>query len=405
MRIVLVLPDLLHRGGAANLTMWLAAGLRGRGHDVTLCAAGIDRDVWPDETLSGMRLVDLPDRNQGFWHQFSRSRRHGRIIAGEAAGADLLVAGNHPSHWWVADALPRMTPEPAAVMYCHEPLRKFYFPVTDRPTVDYVRSDRRTLPFHDWLSHGVSYRLKSYRLGKVPVARWWDSRLVRRLDAVLANSTVTGSHAQRVWHLPTTVCLPGAPSPSETGNELSISQRQGVLVMSGWDVAKNPMGVLGTIDHVVNRLGRRDIRFTIAGGGFITQYKEYVDRHGLSDAIDVKGFVTDEDKDDLLRSARLCLFVPLAEPFGLVAVEAMARGTPVVASNHGGPAEVVEDGVSGALVDPYDPEAIAEAVVRTFDAEDWEAMSHAATRRARGRFTIDAFLDRFEAAVAGVKPA
>lgn len=190
--------------------------------------------------------------------------------------------------------------------------------------------------------------------------------------------------------------------PPDGGDTLPMSQRHGVLVMSGWEGAKNPMGVLGAIDHLVHRLGRRDIRFTIAGGGLIPQYQAYIRKHGLADVIDIRGVVTEEEKNRLLRSARLCLFVPLAEPFGLVAVEAMVLGTPVVASDHGGPAEVVEDGVSGALVDPYDPEAIAGAIVSVYGGDVWQSMSHEAARRARELFTVDALLDRFEAHAAVV---
>jgi len=51
------------------------------------------------------------------------------------------------------------------------------------------------------------------------------------------------------------------------------------------------------------------------------------------------------------------------EPFGLVILEAMAAGRPVIATNHGGPVEVIEDGVTGILVPPTDPEPLAEALL------------------------------------------
>ena len=51
------------------------------------------------------------------------------------------------------------------------------------------------------------------------------------------------------------------------------------------------------------------------------------------------------------------------EPFGLVVLEAMAAGCPVIATNHGGPVEVIEDGVTGVLVPPTDPGPMAEALL------------------------------------------
>jgi glycosyltransferase involved in cell wall biosynthesis len=57
----------------------------------------------------------------------------------------------------------------------------------------------------------------------------------------------------------------------------------------------------------------------------------------------------------------------LGEPFGLVLVEAMALAKPLVATDEGGPSEIVEDGVSGLLVRPGDPEALVRALRRILD--------------------------------------
>ncbi len=79
------------------------------------------------------------------------------------------------------------------------------------------------------------------------------------------------------------------------------------------------------------------------------------------------------------------------EPFGTVLGEAMAVGTPVVATRVGGLAEVVDDGVTGVLVPPRDPVALTEAVVRVLGAR--EAMGTAA-RAAAQRFGADAYAER-----------
>jgi glycosyltransferase involved in cell wall biosynthesis len=62
------------------------------------------------------------------------------------------------------------------------------------------------------------------------------------------------------------------------------------------------------------------------------------------------------------------------EPFGLVVLEAMASGKPVIATKHGGPLEIIEDGRSGDLVPPGDAAALARAI---------EALIHDPARRAR----------------------
>ena len=101
--------------------------------------------------------------------------------------------------------------------------------------------------------------------------------------------------------------------------------------------------------------------------------------------------VGDAEKRELLRHARALLFpIDWPEPFGLVMVEAMACGTPVIARPHGAAPEVVENGVSGILADS--DKALVDAVraVRGID--------RAACRRyAEANFSIAAMTSRYEA--------
>jgi len=70
-----------------------------------------------------------------------------------------------------------------------------------------------------------------------------------------------------------------------------------------------------------------------------------------------------------LRAADVVVVPSRREPLGLAAVEALACGTPVIASNVGGLREVVRDGENGLLVPPDDPGALAAALVRMLDSE------------------------------------
>jgi glycosyltransferase involved in cell wall biosynthesis len=85
------------------------------------------------------------------------------------------------------------------------------------------------------------------------------------------------------------------------------------------------------------------------------------------------------------------------EGFGLVAVEAMAAGMPVVASKVAGLAEVVTDGVTGLLVDPDDPAALAGAVRRVLDDADLRGRLVAGGHdEARRRFSASAMVSAYE---------
>ena len=68
------------------------------------------------------------------------------------------------------------------------------------------------------------------------------------------------------------------------------------------------------------------------------------------------------DPLSIMRAGDLFVLPSLAEPFGLVLLEAMALGKPVIATNAGGPREIVRPGETGMLVPPATPAALAEAI-------------------------------------------
>jgi glycosyltransferase involved in cell wall biosynthesis len=83
-------------------------------------------------------------------------------------------------------------------------------------------------------------------------------------------------------------------------------------------------------------------------------FAEFVEPHLGHGGIEWLGEVTHGEKVELLQDARATLFpIEWEEPFGLVMIESMACGTPVIATRHGAVPEVIEHGVSGIIVDNY----------------------------------------------------
>jgi len=100
----------------------------------------------------------------------------------------------------------------------------------------------------------------------------------------------------------------------------------------------------------------------------------------------------------LFAQADLFVLPSEQESFGLAALEALASGVPVVASDVGGLPEVVRDGETGLLVPPHDPRALAVAVLELLrDEPRRAAMGRAARADATARFRPGPVLDRFEA--------
>lgn len=125
---------------------------------------------------------------------------------------------------------------------------------------------------------------------------------------------------------------------------------------------KNLAGTLSAYAALKRRLGKAPKLVLVGKRGWLSQgiFKQ-VRAVGIDDDVVFTGYVADEDLPPLLSGALALVFASLYEGFGLPALEAMACGTPVIASNLSSLPEVVGD--AGLLVDPHDARAIADAMV------------------------------------------
>jgi D-inositol-3-phosphate glycosyltransferase len=114
-------------------------------------------------------------------------------------------------------------------------------------------------------------------------------------------------------------------------------------------------------------------------------------------SIRMMGYVPDEDLADLYREADVFVLPSRSgEGFGLVALEAMASGLPVVATASGGVVDIVTDGVNGLLVPPNDVTALADALTRVVDDAPLRArLAREAVASARAS-SWDASIDALE---------
>jgi glycosyltransferase involved in cell wall biosynthesis len=116
-------------------------------------------------------------------------------------------------------------------------------------------------------------------------------------------------------------------------------------------------------------------------------FAEFVEPH-LGDGIEYLGEVNHGTKVELLQNARTTLFpIEWEEPFGLVMIESMACGTPVVATRHGAVPEVIGDGAGGIVVDHW--HEMPTALERADEIEPLECRHYVEERFAPGRMVAD----------------
>ncbi|GGS03897.1 glycosyl hydrolase [Micromonospora fulviviridis] len=142
-----------------------------------------------------------------------------------------------------------------------------------------------------------------------------------------------------------------------------------------------------------------ELRLVVAGQGWWESHlRQLADELGIADRVEFRGYVTEEEKADLLAAAWVALTPSLKEGWGLTIVEAGAAGTPTVAfRNAGGVAEAVVDGRTGLLAEDVD-DYVARVRDLLCDDEMRQGMG-AAARAHAASFTWPAAGERFAALV------
>jgi len=154
---------------------------------------------------------------------------------------------------------------------------------------------------------------------------------------------------------------------------------------------------LGHLLKAYHRLRKRkvDARLLVIGAGpKLREYKRYVGLRGIRD-VEFLGRVSDEDKVRYFASADIyCAPNTGQESFGIVLLEAMAAGVPIVASDIHGFKRVVERNVQGLLVEPQNPRALAAALYTLARDPDLRHEMGEAGRARAPEFTWDRVSER-----------
>ncbi len=260
------------------------------------------------------------------------------------------------------------------------------------PKLVYVHSPARYL----WVPHLDERGAHPVMRAASPALRALDRHRAREATAIAANSAYIGRRIARVWgresvviHPPVDVSGFGVPE-----NLTADDERVLVGLPDEFVLGVSRFVPYKRLDVVIATGEASGVPVVLAGGGPL--------RDGLA-ALAARAKVPVRIIDapttpvvrELMRRASVVVFPPV-EDFGIVPVEAMAAGTPVIANAEGGVRESVIEGVTGVLVADFEPDTLraAYATARRCDPD--------ACRARAAEFSAQAFVDRLHAWHAGV---
>jgi phosphatidyl-myo-inositol alpha-mannosyltransferase len=184
----------------------------------------------------------------------------------------------------------------------------------------------------------------------------------------------------------------------EIPNGVAVARFVGATPLPGYPRAGGTVGFIGRYDEprkgmavLVEGLAgvarsRADVRLVVAGRGDAADFVESLPAP-LAGRVDLLGQVSEEDKARMLRSVDVyCAPNTGGESFGIILLEAMAAGTPIVASDLDAFRRVLDDGRAGVLVPTGEPAALAAAVGALLDDPGRRAALAAAGSRVAARY-------------------
>ena len=345
-------PPLIE-GGLARHVRKLAEGLAATGVDVHVLTRGTELSP-ADEELGGVRVHRVREPE--------RPAQLDRFLAWVAQmNVDLLAAGVelgdehsfdlvHGHDWLVAVAGDHLA-------------RRFRSPLL--VTIHATEHGRH----QGW----VEQHPQSHIHG---IERW----MANRADGVVVCSRYMQGHVADVFGIeegPIEVIPNGVEPFEQVDRQDLVALRRGyaadgerlVLLVGRLVYEKGFQLALEALPGVIERLD--DVRFVVAGSGtHEAELRAQAATLGLDRRGEFLGWVGDDVLRGLYRVADLAIVPSIYEPFGLVALEAMAAGCPCLVADTGGLREVVPEERAGLRFRSRDPEALAEAAIRLLSDDD-----------------------------------
>lgn len=277
------------------------------------------------------------------------------------SGFDLIISSSHTIGKNI-----RVPENCTHICYCHTPLRYVW-----APEIDDISKRVKLGPFKDLLLR----RLKRQ-----------DLEFVDNVDLFIANSNTIKDRISKAYHRNAEVVYPPVEVDRFTpGKETKKGD---------YYLCAGRLIYYKKTDIVIRAFNKLVKRLLISGTGPEEEHLKNI----AKDNVEFLGFTPDRKLIELMQGAKGLMFAA-DEDFGIVPVEAMAAGTPVIAFGKGGATETIVDGVTGAFFEKQTPDSIVQAINRF---EKMKISSASCLDRAQ-KFTKNIFNEKMKKIISNIR--
>lgn len=264
---------------------------------------------------------------------------------------------------WIAQEKPKDSHLTTVFCYCHTPTRYYWSHAKE---------------YEDMMEFGVFNPLVKWIFRLV---KWWMQRVdyeaAQRVDYFIANSRTTAERIQKYYNRESEVIYPGVDSWIENRESKIVKAKEDTYLHTNYELRIMNYDYylwLGRcipykkFDLLVDAFNENGKRLILCTNTDTLLYRELKTKSKPN--IEWRFRVSNEEKNELMTNARAFLFPP-EEDFGLVPVEAMMCGTPVIAYDKWGATESVIDGETGIFFTPQTTEALNTTIEKS-ETMEWD---------------------------------
>ena len=325
MKILFLFPHFISPGGAANVVLKFAIGLKAKGHTVEILCSNATPEFIKNNAALKITQLHIPNSSSLiYWLLFPYWQyRINKTLA--KYSNYILFPHVLPSNWW-AWIYKRYYKTTKVVWYCHEPSA-------------FIHSKT-------WINAIPNPIMKLGAKICNPLLKYFDISLEKNNDFVICNSTFTKTEYERCYKkIADKIIYP--PIQIEE-NTIELKKESYFFSVSRLSKFKKLDLLINAFSEIVKTYP--NYKLIISGDGEEKKnLQNLTAKLGIEKHVQFTGNVTDDMLTKLYKKARATIQCSTNEPFGLVPVESMMYGTPVIAHNSGGPKETIVHNETGFL--------------------------------------------------------
>lgn len=340
MKIVVIVPYLTRVGGAARYAWELSEYLTSKKDQVLVVSLYADRNIY-DSKLN-LKVIDLADESNltqtiKFWITLRKiSKKLADLIIIEKP--DVVLFNHFPCTLW-------------AQKYGNIPILAYPQDVNFLYTDTYINN----------LSIGKRFLWKILRL----FIRPYDKKKWKCFDHVICNSNFSASNISKSYEINPLVIYPGTNTQKFKPSNMQ-SKKRAILTMG--DARNREADFLIKAASMLYKK-RNDFKIWVVGTNNEQEkeLRKLVQKYNLTTVVEFFGKVSDSKLAELYSQSLVTTHLIKEAPFGLIAIEAMACGTPVIAWKPSGTEETIVDGETGFLINENNYEDLIGCMEKFLD--------------------------------------